>query len=83
MKYKFKVGDRVIGNELADKKYCITKKGWVGIVTKVNDTNFKAKSIYNDDSDEFWLSYNCFDRINFEKIISFQLTVYLRALLLI
>lgn len=32
---KFKVGDKVIGNELADKTYTITKKGWIGKVIEI------------------------------------------------
>jgi len=31
---KFKVGDKVIGNEHADDIYSVTGKGWVGIVTE-------------------------------------------------
>ena len=32
---KFKVGDRVIGNDLAGMSYCITTKGWIGTVTDI------------------------------------------------
>lgn len=33
---KFKVGDKVIGNKMADSQYSITKEGWIGTVTSVN-----------------------------------------------
>lgn len=33
---KFKVGDKVVGNDKANERYSITKKGWVGEVTSVN-----------------------------------------------
>lgn len=32
---KFKVGDKVIGNDLADEYYTVTRKGYVGTVTDV------------------------------------------------
>lgn len=35
-KPKFKVGDKVIGNNKADK-YSITKEGWIGTVTEVHE----------------------------------------------
>lgn len=34
---KFKVGDQVIGNGLADKYYAVTRKGYVGTVKEVQD----------------------------------------------
>ena len=34
---KFKIGDRVIGNDGADKAYSITVKGWRGIVVQLCD----------------------------------------------
>lgn len=40
---KFKVGDHIIGNEKASKKYGITKKGWKGIVTKALKDSFEAR----------------------------------------
>lgn len=43
--YKFKVGDKVIGNEHADDIYFKTVKGWVGIVTE----NDPKKCDYGDD----------------------------------
>lgn len=43
---KFKVGDRIIGNVLANK-YSITKEGWFGEVTRVSYLNgiFDARSL--------------------------------------
>lgn len=34
---KFKVGDKVIGNDLADENYAVTRKGYVGTVKEVRD----------------------------------------------
>lgn len=34
---KFKVGDKVIGNDLADGYYAVTRKGYVGTVKEVRD----------------------------------------------
>lgn len=34
---KFKVGDKVIGNDLADEYYVVTRKGYVGTVKEVRD----------------------------------------------
>ena len=34
---KFKVGDKVVGNDSADEKYGVTKKGWVGTVKCCHD----------------------------------------------
>lgn len=39
--FKFKVGDVVIGNEIADMRYTITKRGWVGVVTSVNEKDYR------------------------------------------
>lgn len=36
-KPKFKVGDMVVGNDKANEQYSITKKGWVGKVTFINE----------------------------------------------
>lgn len=36
---KFKVGDTVIGNDIADRKYLITKKGYVSHVVNVRDND--------------------------------------------
>lgn len=52
---KFEVGDKVIGNNLANKFYGITTKGWIGTVTHVfEDGTFHA--------DGFPLAENCFDK---------------------
>lgn len=41
---KFKIGDKVIGNEDADINYGITKKGWKGVVIDIEGSHFKAKA---------------------------------------
>lgn len=56
---KFKVGDKIIGNEKANI-YVFTVKGWVGTVTEVNNDSFSAKS--ECCGEEFGLlNYDCFD----------------------
>jgi hypothetical protein len=53
-KKKFKVGDTVIGNDLADERYNHTKKGWQGVVDKIfTDNTFE--------SDGYRLSSEYFD----------------------
>lgn len=54
---KFKIGDRVIGNEKADREYHITKKGYIG---KVTDTDKGSRSDIKL-NDEHWVSSSCFD----------------------
>lgn len=57
--FKFKVGDKVVGNKKAGKRYRITRQGWTGVVTKVYEDDFNAK---NAESGEFYhLDYDCFD----------------------
>lgn len=46
MTNKFKVGDFVIGNDLADSHYAITKKGFKGVVTElISNKKIKIQSI--------------------------------------
>lgn len=46
MANKFKVGDFVIGNDLADSHYAITKKGFKGVVTElISNKKIKIQSI--------------------------------------
>lgn len=52
-KYKFKVGDRVIGNKKATERYGITREGWMGTVTAVYDKYFAC--------DYLTLEYEYFD----------------------
>lgn len=59
---KFKVGDLVIGNDLADKHYCITCKGYKGIVTDVlNNGKIKVN--------HFSVLEECFDLFEEEEKI--------------
>lgn len=58
---KFKVGDKVIGNDLADENYCITCKGYEGIVTDVlNNGKIKVN--------QYTVLEECFD-LSEEKIV--------------
>lgn len=74
-KFKFKVGDKVIGNEKANK-YGITTEGWIGTVTEVLDEprggdDFKAFGPGIDDGKStFTLNSNYFDLYtNTQKIV--------------
>lgn len=54
---KFKVGDKVIANEKASKRYGITKEGWIGTVEKVFNNVFVAR----DENEAYTLEYDYFD----------------------
>lgn len=60
-KNKFKVGDTVIGNDLADERYNHTKKGWQGRVIEIKTNSFRAVDIGEDDTGSFALEYKYFD----------------------
>ena len=49
---KFKIGDEVIMNDNADKKYRYTCKGFKGIVTEINDKTVVLDSIWVVDIDD-------------------------------
>jgi hypothetical protein len=59
---KFKVGDKVIANKKANKRYVITKEGWIGTVTATKKNGFKAKGkIGTRDNVVVGLEYEYFD----------------------
>lgn len=70
-KHKFKVGDAVIGNEKANRRYRLTKGGWKGVVVNVYDNYFDAEEFDNGDPIPFpELRYDCFDLVkNNQKIV--------------
>lgn len=57
---KFKVGDKVIGNDLADEYYAVTRKGYKGMVTDVLN-NGKIKV------DHYTVLEECFDLFEEEE----------------
>lgn len=57
--YKFKVGDKIVGNDKADKRYSITRKGWRGIVTEVSSDGFRARA--TEGTCDFHLEYDYFE----------------------
>lgn len=57
---KFQIGDLVIGNEEADY-YGITRKGWIGKVSKINKNHFEAIGICHGTETNFTLNYEFFD----------------------
>lgn len=62
--YKFKVGDKVIGNKKATDKYCVTREGWIGTVISVNKYYFTASK---NNGIEYSLHYEYFDKYKEEK----------------
>lgn len=59
---KFKVGDKVIGNDLADEYYAVTRKGYKGIVTDVlNNGKIKVN--------QYTVLEECFDLFEEEEKI--------------
>lgn len=63
--YKFQVGDKVIGNKLANERYNITKKGWIGTVTRIEKDYFVATGELFKEG--VGLEYECFDKYKEDK----------------
>lgn len=57
---KFKIGDIVVGNKLANYKYSITTEGWVGRVIAVCEDDIKVQSL-EDTGFHPWVSSACFE----------------------
>ena len=62
--YGAKVGDVIIGNQLANTWYTVTRKNWIGIITDIDNWKgkFTAKNIENGDRFAN-LKCECFDLI--------------------
>ena len=63
---KFKVGDIVVGNSKASICYTITKEGWKGKVTKIeNAGQFRAVAVLGSACDDvhFLLDFDRFDLV--------------------
>lgn len=58
IKRKFKIGDKVIGNEKANR-YGITREGWFGKVVGVKD-DVKIE-VRSGDGSSFWVDPDCFN----------------------
>src|SRR5574344_339581 len=56
---KFNIGDTVIGNSKATKRYVITQAGWTGTVTAIGPDHFFAQASMNGAN--FQLQYEYFD----------------------
>lgn len=65
--YKFKVGDKVIGNKDATDRYAISQEGWIGEVTNVTKNYFNAVGDGTAGEIGFCLDYECFDKYKEEK----------------
>lgn len=69
-KHKFKVGDIVVGNDVADYMYGITRKGVKLKVVKLNKYTFVGQIVSeggNFGDCEYCVSYNCFDKVEEEQ----------------
>ena len=64
---KFKIGDIVVGNKLANDLYSITKEGWVGKVVEIDTTaeidDIRVQSL-DDKGFHPWVSSSCFELCN-------------------
>lgn len=60
---KFKIGDRVIGNALANGKYLFTREGWQGRVVEINDNGTIRVQSPNGKGARFLASAECFDLV--------------------
>ena len=60
---KFKVGDVVIGNKLADDKYSITDSDWIGIVVDTDSERDEDICVSKSTTGErrFWVNSKYFD----------------------
>jgi hypothetical protein len=60
-KKKFKIGEVIVGNDKANGKYSITKKGWIGRVISEGriDTTVIVKSLSSKST--FEVMSDCFD----------------------
>lgn len=63
MTNKFKVGDVVVGNDLANKFYSTTIKGWKGVVTNIYDTSIDVKCLHTKQIYTVLKPY-CFDLLS-------------------
>ena len=58
-----KVNDVVVGNAMADK-YFVTRQGWVGVVTSIDEGNSNLmwlRPFNGSDNDQYHVSMECFD----------------------
>lgn len=60
---KFKVGDKVVGNKLANIEYSITKEGWEGVVIKLDDDEKYICVAESSGKAPFLVKSVCFDII--------------------
>lgn len=65
---KFNIGDIVIGNEAANSKYVVTRKGWIGKVVGIRqDNNIQVEGKgFNDEIATFKVNSGCFDKYTTE-----------------
>lgn len=64
---KFKVGDKVIGNEKANDNYGITGKGWIGYVIEIFEDGQIRVSEEATDKHGYTVDPDCFDKIEEKK----------------
>ena len=64
--FKFKLGDVVIGNQLANFKYLITTEYWTGKVVDIGDERMCVEGKYG----QFWVDPDVFDKYTGQKFYS-------------
>ena len=68
-KYKFEVGDTVVGNSKATERYSVTQAGWRGVVTNVYADCFMAEGpAEGSGTYNFELQYEYFDHASEIKV---------------
>ena len=66
---KFKVGDKIIGNNAADHKYVITRKGYIGTVSRIiSDNEVRLES-------GFYVDPKCFELAKSEAAETYELHI--------
>ena len=72
---KFKVGDSVIGNCLADSRYSITRNGWTGRVVKVHEIESDMIDVLGKDLSGIYTIFTRVESFCFDLLPSSYATV--------
>lgn len=69
---RFEIGDEVVANPRADKRYSITKCGWNGVVADIKIKNYDLDTdsdtiLVKNGGSEFWVNHKYFDLVGTEN----------------
>jgi len=70
MSTKFKVGDKVIGNQRANNTYSITREGYIAKVINTREYCGVPQIHIQNSSADFWVDEDCFDLYSESKKIT-------------